>query len=222
MVALKNLHWTSRVLAILFAVYLSVFAMDVFIEGATSFEVVMALLVHLVPTFLVIIALVIAWRWEEIGGALFIFLGLFYMIMMKNQALSTYLMISGTLSLIGVLFIIESLFREEEKEEEEDIEEYIRDIRMHDEKKRIAVLNPFAKTHTIHNKSKNACCWKAVKRLSDINLHDTVRLAKNPKIEGEIRHIDNKKKKVEFNHLGRPVFAKINDIRVLKKSKVMF
>jgi hypothetical protein len=57
-----------RILAILFAAFLSVFALDVFGEGYWFWGTIRALFMHLIPTMIVLAALIIAWRWEGVGG----------------------------------------------------------------------------------------------------------------------------------------------------------
>ncbi len=57
----KILYWTPRVLGILFAVFISIFALDVFGEYGFP-EVLVALFMHLIPTFLVVGVLLIAWK----------------------------------------------------------------------------------------------------------------------------------------------------------------
>ena len=64
------LFWTPRVLCILFALFLCMFSLDVFEEGLGFWGTSLALMVHLIPVYIVIIALVIAWRWEWIGAML--------------------------------------------------------------------------------------------------------------------------------------------------------
>jgi len=106
------LFWTPRVLCVLFAMFLSLFALDVF-TGETGFwEEILALLIHLVPVYLVVIALVIAWRREWIGAILFIGLALYYLILTGGrQHWSAYLGISGPLVLIGILFLLNWIYR---------------------------------------------------------------------------------------------------------------
>jgi len=58
----RVLFWAPRILCILFAIFLSVFALDVFSEGYGFWQTIGALLLHLVPTFIVVIALLIGWR----------------------------------------------------------------------------------------------------------------------------------------------------------------
>ncbi len=110
----RVLFWTPRVLCILFAMFLSLFALDVFGEGHGFWETILALLIHLVPVYIVIIVLVIAWRWEWIGAILFIALALFYIVWGWGRFhWSAYLGISGPLVLIGVLFLINWVYKGE-------------------------------------------------------------------------------------------------------------
>ncbi|MGC9523249.1 MAG: DUF7670 domain-containing protein [Anaerolineae bacterium] len=94
--------WTPRVFGILFAIFISIFALDVFSEGYGFWETLVALFMHLVPTLLVVIALIVAWRWEGIGAALFIALGVAYLVMSRIESW----VISGPLLVIGALFLI--------------------------------------------------------------------------------------------------------------------
>ena len=107
----RAIFWSPRVLAILFAMFLSVFALDVFSEGYVFGETVLALLMHLVPTYLVVIGLIIAWRWEGIGAILFIALPLFYLVMSRGESW----IISGPLFLVGILFLFNWIFRKQMK-----------------------------------------------------------------------------------------------------------
>jgi len=107
-------YWSPRILGILFAVFISLFALDVFGEGYGLWETILALLIHLVPTYLVVIALVLAWRWEWIGAVLFIGLGIFYIIWTWGKfPWVTYVTISGPLFLVGFLFLVNWRFRNE-------------------------------------------------------------------------------------------------------------
>ncbi|MCB0571349.1 MAG: hypothetical protein KDC66_16370 [Phaeodactylibacter sp.] len=101
----RFLYWAPRVLGILFAAFISLFALDVFNEGYTPLETAQALLIHLIPTALVALALVLAWKWEWVGLVLFMGLGLCYIIMAWGKfPLSVFFVISGPLALIGLLF----------------------------------------------------------------------------------------------------------------------
>ena len=108
----RVLFWAPRVLCILFAIFLSLFALDVFSEGYGFGETILALLIHLVPVYIVFIVLVIAWRWEWVGAILFIALALFYLVWSWERFhWIAYLVISGPLALSGVLFLFNWIFR---------------------------------------------------------------------------------------------------------------
>jgi hypothetical protein len=105
------LFWTPRVLGILFTAFLSVFALDVFGEGYGFWETMLALVMHLVPTMIVLTALVIAWRWEALGGILLIALGVWYLTSWPHFHWSAYLVIAGPLILTGGLFLADWAYR---------------------------------------------------------------------------------------------------------------
>jgi len=110
------LFWTPRILTILFALFISLFALDVFGEGNTFWQTVLALFIHLIPTFLIIIFLLFAWRWEWIGAVVYNALGMLYIIMLYGRfPVSVYFTISGPLFLVGILFLLNWIFREKLK-----------------------------------------------------------------------------------------------------------
>jgi hypothetical protein len=112
----KILFWTPRVLGILIAIFISLFALDVFMEGYGFWETIVALLMHLIPTAIVLVILGIAWRWEKIGGILFILLGVLYITFFWDpDRLPAYLMISGPLFLAGILFLLDGFIRTESR-----------------------------------------------------------------------------------------------------------
>jgi hypothetical protein len=108
----RALFWTPRILCILFAIFLSLFALDVFGEGLGFWETILALLIHLVPIYIVVIVLVIAWRWEWVGAVLFTALAAFYVVWAWGRFhWSVYMVISGPLVLLGVLFLFNWIYR---------------------------------------------------------------------------------------------------------------
>ena len=74
----RVLFWTPRALSIVFIAFLSLFALDVFDEHLGLWRTLLALTMHLIPSFVLIAALVLAWRWEWIGAALYAAAGLLY------------------------------------------------------------------------------------------------------------------------------------------------
>jgi hypothetical protein len=108
----RVLFWAPRVLCILFAMFLSLFALDVFSEDVGFWEKILGLLIHLVPVYIVVITLVIAWRWEWIGAIAFTGYALFYLSQVWGQEhWSTHLVIPGPLIVTGVLFLLNWIYR---------------------------------------------------------------------------------------------------------------
>ena len=69
---------------------------------------------HLIPTWIVLIVLLLAWRWEWIGAVLFIALGVFYIVVTATRFhWAAYVTISGSLFLVGGLFLANWIHREE-------------------------------------------------------------------------------------------------------------
>jgi hypothetical protein len=102
----KLLLWSPRVLCIMFAVFISMFAMDVFGESHGFLETLAGLLIHLIPTFVIALVLVLSWRWEWVGAIVYIGLGIFYIVQVGFVRLTWIFAISGPLFLIGILFLI--------------------------------------------------------------------------------------------------------------------
>jgi hypothetical protein len=112
--AKRTLYWTPRVLCIAFAAFIAIFAMDVFQEGVPAWQVAVALLMHLLPTFVVLLVLALSWRREWAGGALFIALGLLYLLWARNKPFfgwDVVLLIAAPLFLVGVLFLLNWRYR---------------------------------------------------------------------------------------------------------------
>ena len=98
------LFWAPRILCLLLALWLGVFALDVFGEGYGFWETVLALLLHLIPTALVLGILALAWRWEWVGAVVFALLGLFYAGWAGGEHWAWIAFISGPLFLVALLF----------------------------------------------------------------------------------------------------------------------
>ncbi len=109
------LYWAPRVLCIAFALFTSMFAADVFEgEGRNFLETAAALLMHLVPAFLILILLAVSWRWGWIGGVLFIVMaGLYVQSMTARPFLPLWVVLSMACPLVltGALFLLNWRYR---------------------------------------------------------------------------------------------------------------
>lgn len=101
------LQWCPRILVLLFAAFISLFALDVFHEHHGIWNTALALAMHLIPTALLLILLALAWRWEWVGSIAFPALGVFYLVRFWGRFhWSAYVLIAGPLMLIGTLFLL--------------------------------------------------------------------------------------------------------------------
>jgi hypothetical protein len=113
--SLKIIHWAPRILCILAILFVSMFALDSFDPQYTLWQQLKAFSIHLIPTYILIIFLVIAWKWELAGGVILILfaLGLTPFIYTHNYqmnhsvwiSLSIIMMINFPFILTGGLFI---------------------------------------------------------------------------------------------------------------------
>jgi hypothetical protein len=96
------IYWLPRVLSIVFILFISMFALDVFGEP----QWFLALLMHLIPSFILLIMTVVAWNHERLGGIIFIIAGFFMLISSRFESL----ILSLPAIAIGVLFVSKRFF----------------------------------------------------------------------------------------------------------------
>jgi hypothetical protein len=109
-------HWTPRILCILAILFISMFAMDSFDPKLTIWQQIGGFLIHLIPTYVLIFLLFIAWRWELAGGIIFMAMGFgfspfiytmnYHMNHSVFMSLGIILMINFPFILTGGLFIL--------------------------------------------------------------------------------------------------------------------
>ncbi|MGA2902399.1 MAG: hypothetical protein ABSD98_01095 [Candidatus Korobacteraceae bacterium] len=99
----KVLFWAPRLLCIAYIVFLGLFALDVFSEFHGFWRVTAALLIHLIPSFIVALVLALAWKWEWIGAVLFCAAATYY-------AYIAYRHPNWVLTISGPLFVVAALF----------------------------------------------------------------------------------------------------------------
>jgi hypothetical protein len=103
----SSITWLARALSICFALFVSVFALDVFDEKLEFWDKSLAFLVHLTPTYLVLLVLFVAWYKELWGAIIYTLLGVLYIIIAWGKFdWTAYLFISCPLFCISILFFI--------------------------------------------------------------------------------------------------------------------
>lgn len=110
---MKNRHanyafgWSARIITILYALFLAIYAADVFEERAGFWETTLAMIIHLLPCILILLILWFAWKNEWVGGIFYLILGGAYITAYWGRfSFQIFLVIAGPLILIGILFWI--------------------------------------------------------------------------------------------------------------------
>lgn len=106
----NRICWAARVIAIIYIVFISIFAFDVFGGDEGIGRILIRFLICLIPSIVLAVILVFAWRCEKIGGALFIVAGIVFTIFFNTyKDIMTFLIISGPVFLVGILFLINAV-----------------------------------------------------------------------------------------------------------------
>jgi hypothetical protein len=107
----KWIYWAPRILSILFILFLAMFSLDVFSPGLSAGQIALGLFMHNIPVFILLAVLIIAWKYEIVGGIAFILAGLAYIISTLTRVpwyivISWSMIIAGPAFLIGILFLV--------------------------------------------------------------------------------------------------------------------
>jgi len=111
----KALFLIPRVLSILYIFFLGLFALDVFDGESTLLQQIGGFLIHLMPNFLLLGVLAIAWKKERMGGILFLLISLlswFYV----NNVFWVKMLLFGPIGLIGILLLVDYYYNHERDE----------------------------------------------------------------------------------------------------------
>lgn len=110
----KLVLWSPRIAAMLLIFFVSLFALDVFSPEYTLAEMLVGFLMHMLPSIAMIILLVLAWRWAWVGFFAFLAAALYFMRFALGdlgQAMGSFLLFSGPMLLIAILFGVSWLWR---------------------------------------------------------------------------------------------------------------
>jgi len=110
--------WTPRILAILYILFLALFSLDVLDMNIGFWETAAGLFIHNIPALLLLVVLIISWRHEIVGGAVFTLAAMAFVAMQTADlvyhpsragalaSVMTMLTIAGPPLLVGILFVI--------------------------------------------------------------------------------------------------------------------
>lgn len=117
----KVFHWLPRIICILAILFISLFAADAFSPELTIWQQIGAFITHLIPSFILLVFLIIAWKWEYIGGIIFIIIGLglspFVFIHNYKMNHSVWMSLGVIMSItvpfvvVGILFMVSNFIK---------------------------------------------------------------------------------------------------------------
>jgi hypothetical protein len=98
------------------------FALDAFAPGLTIWQQLGAFIMHLLPSFVLLAFLIVAWKWEYLGGIIFILIGLGLSPFIYNlnhtrnnfsvgASLGVLMMITFPFVVVGILFIVSYIIK---------------------------------------------------------------------------------------------------------------
>ena len=100
----RLLLWSPRILGIVVSVFIGLFALDAFSPAKPIQEALPDFFVHLIPAATVLALVIMAWRWEWIGGLAFLGLAVIYSLIVGREHADWALVISGPLLILGALY----------------------------------------------------------------------------------------------------------------------
>ncbi len=125
---IKVFHWLPRILGILAIGFISLFALDAFNPEHSLGQQLLDFLMHMIPSFVLILVLLLAWKKEIIGGIIFIIIGLAFtpwvfqhnynMNQSVGLTISIVSMITLPFVIIGILFVISHRLKKTHPKEE--------------------------------------------------------------------------------------------------------
>ena len=114
--SIRVFYWLPRIICILAILFISLFAADAFAPGLSIWQQLGGFLIHLIPSFILLGFLIVAWKWELIGGIIFTLIGLglspfIFMVNFKNNhsvwiSLGIILMVTIPFVVVGILFMV--------------------------------------------------------------------------------------------------------------------
>jgi len=112
----KIIRWLPRLLCIGAILFISMFALDAFEPGKPFGQQLLDFMMHLIPTYILLLLLWVAWKKPFIGGILFAIIGIVTSPFVYNlnynrthsvmTSLSIILMITVPFIVVGVLFLV--------------------------------------------------------------------------------------------------------------------
>lgn len=115
-ISTRVLHWLPRIICIMGILFISMFSIDALNSELTIWQQILSLSMNLIPSFVLILLLLLSWKRELIGGIIFMIIGLGFspIIFIHNfkmnqsiwMSLGVISVITIPFAIVGVLFIV--------------------------------------------------------------------------------------------------------------------
>ena len=111
--------WIPRVIMVLFILFLSLFSLDVFGGDAPLIQKIGGFLIHTIPSFMLAGILIIFWKRPLFNGIALIFAGTLFTIYFGTyDNIFSFLILTMTLVVCGILFIISHVLMHRKSQQE--------------------------------------------------------------------------------------------------------
>ena len=102
----KIIHWAPRIAALLIIFFVGLFSLDVFGTGAPAFEVLVGFLLHNMPSIVMLVLLIVAWKRPVVGFVAFLIAAAAFTVLFVRDfyALPNLLLLVLPILLIACLF----------------------------------------------------------------------------------------------------------------------
>jgi hypothetical protein len=124
---IRIFNWLPRIVCILAILFVSLFALDSFSPGLTIWQQLGAFFMHLIPSFVLLAFLIVAWKRELIGAIIFILIGIAISVLVYNinysrlhsvgKSLVIVVAIAIPFVVVGILFLISYLLKKKNSAE---------------------------------------------------------------------------------------------------------
>jgi hypothetical protein len=104
------LYWTPRLLSLAFVGFLMLFSLDVITPGASLRDIMVGMLMHNIPALILLVFVLIAWKYEIVGTIVFILTGLIYIGLNIYNGVPMPMALSWSLIFSGPAFLIAYLY----------------------------------------------------------------------------------------------------------------
>lgn len=103
----KIVFWLPRAFSILFICFIGMFSLDTFDGKHSLSEMLLGFIIHNIPTFILLIILIVSWKKALLGTVLFLLASISLFFFIKIRHFSYFLFLIAPLLLLSILFFID-------------------------------------------------------------------------------------------------------------------